>query len=48
MKELWDQAADLSTELATRILGRTLDAKDQERLVGELIQEMRSGRAEKV
>jgi F-type H+-transporting ATPase subunit b len=48
VKELWDQAAALSTELATRILGRTLDAGDQERLVRELIREMRSERTEKV
>jgi F-type H+-transporting ATPase subunit b len=48
VKELWDQAASLSTELATRILGRTLDATDQERLVRELIREMRGERTEKV
>lgn len=40
--ELWEQAAGLSTELATRILGRALDQRDQERLVRELIQEMRA------
>jgi F-type H+-transporting ATPase subunit b len=40
--ELWEQAAGLSTELATRILGRSLDQKDQDRLVRELIQEMRA------
>lgn len=43
--ELWEQAAGLSTELATRILGRALDQRDQERLVRELIQEMRSAKA---
>lgn len=52
VRELWDTAADLSTELATRILGRTLEGADQERLVRELIQEMRGtemrdGQAEK-
>jgi len=39
--ELWEQAASLSTELATRILGRTLNDGDQERLVRELVREMR-------
>lgn len=48
VQELWDTAAGLSTDLATRILGRTLDGADQDRLVRELIQEMKSGRAEKV
>lgn len=41
IKEIWDQAAGLSTELATRILGRSLDSNDQDRLVRELIDEMR-------
>jgi F-type H+-transporting ATPase subunit b len=41
LKEIWDQAASLSTELASRILGRTLDGSDQERLVQELVGEMR-------
>lgn len=45
VKELWDTAAGLSTDLATRILGRTLDGADQDRLVRELIQEMKSGQA---
>lgn len=39
--ELWDHAASLSTELATRILGRALNEGDQERLVHELVREMR-------
>ncbi len=39
--EIWDLAGNLSTELASRILGRTLDAADQDRLVKELIDEMR-------
>ncbi len=42
LQEIWNEAAGLSTELATRILGRTLDESDQQRLVGELIQEMRA------
>ena len=41
VKEIWDQAASLSTELASRILGRTVDSSDQERLVRELVSEMR-------
>lgn len=42
LKEIWDQAASLSTELASRILGRSLDGSDQDRLVRELIGEMRA------
>lgn len=42
LKEIWDEAANLSTELATRILGRTMNEGDQERLVRELIEEMRA------
>jgi F-type H+-transporting ATPase subunit b len=41
LKEIWDSAAGLSTELANRILGRTIQASDQDRLVRELIEEMR-------
>jgi F-type H+-transporting ATPase subunit b len=40
--EIWDQAATLSTELASRILGRSLDGSDQDRLVRELIRDMRA------
>jgi F-type H+-transporting ATPase subunit b len=40
--EIWDQAATLSTELASRILGRSLDGSDQDRLVRELIRDMRT------
>lgn len=47
VQELWDTAANLSTELAGRILGRSLEGADQDRLVRELIEEMRSGPAEK-
>ena len=42
VREIWDLAGQLSTELATRILGRTLDASDQERLVRELIDELKA------
>ncbi len=42
LKEIWDQAASLSTELASRILGRSLEGSDQDRLVRELIGEMRT------
>jgi F-type H+-transporting ATPase subunit b len=45
LKEIWDEATSLSTELATRILGRTLHGADQDRLVRELIDEMRGGMA---
>lgn len=41
VQEIWDLAGNLSTELASRILGRSLDASDQDRLVKELIDEMR-------
>jgi F-type H+-transporting ATPase subunit b len=47
IQELWDTAADLSTDLATRIIGRTLDGADQDRLVRELIRDMKSGQAGK-
>ena len=40
--EIWDQAATLSTELASRILGRSLESSDQDRLVRELIGEMKT------
>lgn len=42
VREIWDLAGQLSTELATRILGRTLNASDQERLVRELIDELKA------
>ena len=41
LQDIWNEAASLSTELATRILGRSLDGSDQERLVRELIEEMK-------
>ncbi len=41
VQEIWDEAAGLSTELAHRILGRTIEGPDQERLVRELIEDMR-------
>jgi F-type H+-transporting ATPase subunit b len=40
--EIWEQAATLSTELASRILGRSIDGSDQDRLVRELIRDMRA------
>jgi F-type H+-transporting ATPase subunit b len=42
LHEIWTLAADLSSDLAGRILGRRLDAGDQERLVKELVEEMRT------
>lgn len=42
LKEIWDQAASISTELASRILGRSIEGSDQDRLVRELIGEMRA------
>ena len=39
--EIWTLAGRLSTDLAGRILGRTVDSSDQERLVKELVEEMR-------
>ncbi len=41
LREIWDQAANLSTELAHRILGRSIEGADQDRLVRELIDDMR-------
>jgi len=41
IQEIWSLTADLSTDLAGRILGRQLDGPDQERLVQELIAQMR-------
>ncbi|GJM43715.1 MAG: hypothetical protein DHS20C21_05570 [Gemmatimonadota bacterium] len=40
-QEIWDLAGSLSTDLAGRILGRSINASDQERLVKELVDEMR-------
>jgi F-type H+-transporting ATPase subunit b len=42
LKEIWQQTATLSTSLASRVLGRTLQASDQERLVKELLEGMQS------
>lgn len=42
LQEIWSLAADLSTDLAGRIAGRRLDGADQERLVKELVDQMRS------
>jgi F-type H+-transporting ATPase subunit b len=42
IQEIWNLAANLSTDLAGRILGRRLDGSDQERLVKELVQEMQA------
>ena len=41
LAEIWTLAADLSTDLAGRILGRRLDGTDQDRLVKELVEQMR-------
>ena len=40
LKEIWQQAAILSTDLASRILGRSLVGEDHERLVRELMTEI--------
>ncbi len=50
IKEIWDQTAELSTALASRVLGRTLQGADQERLVRELLAGMqeRNERDERV
>jgi F-type H+-transporting ATPase subunit b len=42
LKEIWQQTATLSTALASRVLGRTLQQPDQERLVQELLAGMKS------
>lgn len=41
-KELWGEATKLSTELAEKILRRTLDTADQRRLIEEVLQEYRA------
>lgn len=41
-KELWLEATKLSTELAEKILRRTLDGADQKRLIEEVLQEYRA------
>jgi F-type H+-transporting ATPase subunit b len=41
LKEIWQQAGLLSTELASRILGRSLTGEDHERLIRELLAEVR-------
>lgn len=40
-QEIWELAGSLSTELAGRILGRTMTAADQDGLVKELVDELR-------
>jgi len=40
-QEIWALAGTLSTELAGRILGRTVSGADQEKLVKELVDELR-------
>jgi F-type H+-transporting ATPase subunit b len=42
LQDIWNLAADLSTNLAGQILGRRLDGADQERLVKELVEQMRA------
>ncbi|MAF26585.1 MAG: F0F1 ATP synthase subunit B [Gemmatimonadota bacterium] len=42
VREIWEQAADLSTELASRVIGRSLTGDDHRRLVENLITEMRT------
>ncbi|HET9888333.1 MAG TPA: F0F1 ATP synthase subunit B [bacterium] len=42
LKEIWQQTATLSTALASRVLGRTLQGSDQERLVKELLEGMQT------
>lgn len=41
MQEIWELAGTLSSELAGRILGRTVTGADQEKLVQELVDELR-------
>lgn len=42
LKEIWQQTATLSTALASRVLGRTLQQSDQDRLVKELLDGMQA------
>jgi F-type H+-transporting ATPase subunit b len=41
-KELWDHATQLSTELAERILERTLNSADEGRLIAQVVKDYRS------
>lgn len=41
-KELWGEATKLSTELAEKILRRTLDGADQRRMIEEVLQQYRA------
>ena len=41
-KELWDHATQLSTELAERILERSLNSADESRLIAQVVKEYRS------
>lgn len=41
-KELWGEATKLSTELAEKILRRTLDSADQRRLIEDVLKEYRT------
>lgn len=44
MQEIWQLAGTISTELAGRILGRIVTSADQEKLVEELVEELRRER----
>ena len=41
VQEIWTLTANLSTDLASRIVGRKVDGSDQDRLVKELIDQMK-------
>ncbi len=42
-RELYDLSAKLATDLAARVLGREITAKDHERLISEAIDGIESG-----
>lgn len=42
IKEIWDQTASISTMLASKVLGRSLESSDQDRLVRELLAGLQS------
>jgi F-type H+-transporting ATPase subunit b len=42
LREIWGEAAAISTDLAGRVLGRTLDQEDHQRLVRDLLTDMRN------
>lgn len=45
LENVWDTAADLSTDLAGRIIGKSLDSKDHQELILSVIGEYKAAQA---